>query len=72
MPALVGPIQVGSITGGSIQFGDTLIYSPKSSEKSATGSGAGNTGLFVMTNSGFSVTNVLDTNLVDQPIVGNT
>lgn len=71
MPAIVGPIQVGSITGGSIQFGDAFVYSPKSSSKSATGAGAGNTGVFVIANNGFSATNVFDANVVDQPILGN-
>ncbi|WP_019240417.1 MULTISPECIES: spore germination protein [Bacillus] len=71
MPAIVGPIQVGSITGGSIQFGDALVYSPKSSSKQVTGSGTTNTGLFIITNNGISVNNTLDTNLIDQPIVGN-
>ena len=36
MPAIVGPIQVGTVTGGAIQFGDALVYSPKSANKSAT------------------------------------
>ena len=71
MPAIVGPIQVRSITGGSIQFGDALVYSPKSSSKQVTGSGTTNTGLFIITNNGISVNNTLDTNLIDQPIVGN-
>ncbi|WP_050614268.1 spore germination protein [Bacillus testis] len=71
MPAIVGPIQVGSVTGGSIQFGDAFVYSPKSSSKTAAGSGTTNTGVFIITNSGLSATNVLDANVVDQPIVGN-
>ncbi|MGN1401463.1 MAG: spore germination protein [Bacillus sp. (in: firmicutes)] len=71
MPALVGPVQVGSITGGSMQFGDAFFYSPKSAGKSFSGSGSQNTGVFVITNSGLNATNVLDTNLADMPIVGN-
>lgn len=71
MPAIVGPIQVGSITGGSIQFGDAIAYSPKSSAKLATGSGTENTGIFIITNNGISATNVFDANVVDQPILGN-
>jgi len=71
MPAIVGPIQVGTVTGGSIQFGDALVYSPKSANKSATGSGGQNTGVFVITNNGLSATNVFNTNAVDQPIAGN-
>ena len=71
MPAIVGPVQVGVVTGGSIQFGDAFFYSPKSATKNASGSGAQNTGIFVITNNGLSATNVLDANLVDQPITGN-
>ena len=71
MPAIVGPIQVGSITGGSIQFGDALVYSPKSASKTANGAGSINTAVFVITNNGLSATNVLDPTVVDQPLFGN-
>ncbi|WP_153124830.1 spore germination protein [Peribacillus tepidiphilus] len=71
MPAIVGPIQVVNIGGGTIHFGDTLIISPKSASKTVTGSGSSNTGGFIITNNGLSASNVLDTNLVDQPILGN-
>ncbi|WP_374721204.1 spore germination protein [Peribacillus tepidiphilus] len=71
MPAIVGPIQVVNIGGGAIHFGDTLIISPKSASKTITGSGSSNTGGFIITNNGLSASNVLDTNLVDQPILGN-
>ncbi|WP_163101661.1 spore germination protein [Peribacillus alkalitolerans] len=71
MPAIVGPIQVVSISGGNIQFGDTFVVSPKSATKSVAGSGSANTGIFIITNNGISANNILDTNLVDQPILGN-
>lgn len=71
MPAIVGPVQVGTVSGGSIQFGDAFFYSPKSATKSASGSGGQNTGVFIITNNGLSATNVVDTNLIDQPITGN-
>ncbi|MFS0782933.1 spore germination protein [Bacillus sp. 1P06AnD] len=71
MPAIVGPIQVGTVTGGSIQFGDAFVYSPKSSSKSAAGSGSALTGIFIISNNGISATNVLDANVIDQPIAGN-
>lgn len=71
MPAIVGPIQVVTVSGGSIQFGDAFVYSPKSSSKVATGSGTENTGIFIIANNGLSVTNVFDANVIDQPITGN-
>lgn len=71
MPAIVGPIQVGTITGGSIQLGDAFVYSPKATSKSAQGSGGSNTAIFIMTNNALSVTNVFDVSGVDQPILGN-
>lgn len=71
MPSFVGPVQIQNVSGGVVQFGDTAVISPKSNSKSFSGSGAGNTGGFIITNSGISGTNVLDSNLVDQPTVGN-
>ncbi|SFA79484.1 MULTISPECIES: spore germination protein [unclassified Bacillus (in: firmicutes)] len=71
MPAIVGPVQIVNVGGGTVQFGDTVIISPKSASKANSGSGSGNTGGFIITNNGISASNVLDTNLVDQPITGN-
>lgn len=71
MPAIIGPVQIVHVSGGIVQFGDTVYISPKSASKTNAGSGAFNTGGIVVTNSGLSGTNVLDTNLIDQPIVGN-
>ncbi|GIN62902.1 putative spore germination protein GerPF [Robertmurraya siralis] len=71
MPAIVGPVQVINLGGGVLQFGDSLFISPKSASKSMSGSGAGNTGGFIITNNLISASNTLDTNLVDQPLVGN-
>ncbi|NRD78385.1 spore germination protein [Bacillus sp. BRMEA1] len=71
MPAIIGPVQIVNVSGGIVQFGDTIYISPKSGTKTFGGSGGFNTGGFVLTNNGLSGTNVLDTNLVDQPIVGN-
>lgn len=71
MPAIVGPVQVLNIGGGIVQFGDSLFISPKSASKSMSGSGAGNTGAFIITNNIFNANNALDTNLIDQPMAGN-
>ncbi|GIN89946.1 putative spore germination protein GerPF [Siminovitchia terrae] len=71
MPAIVGPVQIFNVGGGVVQFGDTAVISPKSAVKTFEGSGSANTGGFIVTNNGISGTNTLDTNLVDQPTVGN-
>lgn len=71
MPAFVGPIQIINVGGGNVQFGDALNISPKSNSKSTSGSGAGNTGGFICEVNGVSATNHIDTNLIDQPNVGN-
>ncbi|ASV66279.1 spore germination protein [Cytobacillus sp. FSL W7-1323] len=71
MPAIIGPVQIINVSGGIVQFGDSLYISPKSNSKSTTGSGTLNTGGFIMTNNGLSASNVLDANLLDQPTVGN-
>jgi spore germination protein PF len=71
MPAIIGPVQIVNVTGGIVQFGDAVYVSPKSASKTNAGSGAFNTGGFIVANSGLSGTNVLDTNVIDQPIAGN-
>ncbi|WP_066054576.1 spore germination protein [Robertmurraya korlensis] len=71
MPAIIGPVQITTVSGGIVQFGDSLYISPKSNSKSVTGAGAANTGGLVITNNGVSASNVLDTNLIDQPTLGN-
>ncbi|MEH7128478.1 spore germination protein [Neobacillus drentensis] len=71
MPAIIGPVQIVNVSGGIVQFGDTVYISPKSASKTNGGSGAFNTGGFIVNNSGISGTNVLDTNVIDQPIAGN-
>jgi len=71
MPAILGPVQIVNVGGGIVQFGDTVYISPKSSSKTFAGSGGFNTGGIIVANNGLSGTNVLDTNLIDQPIAGN-
>lgn len=71
MPAIIGPVQIINVGGGIVQFGDAFFISPKSNSKSSAGAGAGNSGGFIITNNWISVNNVIDTNLIDQPTVGN-
>ncbi|PLR78889.1 hypothetical protein CU633_03610 [Bacillus sp. V3-13] len=71
MPAIIGPVQIINVGGGIVQFGDAIYISPKQASKTSTGAGASNTGGFIITNNGISVNNVIDTNVLDQPVVGN-
>ncbi|WP_026574479.1 spore germination protein [Bacillus sp. UNC438CL73TsuS30] len=71
MPAIIGPVQIVTVSGGIVQFGDTVYISPKSTAKTYGGSGGFNTGGIIVANNGISGTNVLDTDLIDQPTVGN-
>jgi spore germination protein PF len=71
MPAFLGPVQIFNVAGGVVHFGDTAVISPKNNTKSYAGSGSGSVGAFVVTNNGLSSSNTLDTNVVDQPTVGN-
>ena len=71
MPAIIGPVQIVAVSGGIVQFGDTVYISPKSASKTYGGSGGFNTGGLIITNTGLSGTNVLDTDLIDQPIARN-
>ncbi|MBD8003819.1 spore germination protein [Bacillus norwichensis] len=71
MPAIVGPVQIFHVGGGVVHFGDTAVISPKNAAKTYEGSGSSNSGAFIITNNGISGTNTLDTNLVDQPVLGN-
>ncbi|AKO91276.1 MULTISPECIES: spore germination protein [Priestia] len=72
MPALVGPVQIVSIGGGGVvTFGDTFYVSPKDTSKVAYGSGSGNTGNLINTNTGGSATNTFDPDIADQTVAGN-
>ncbi|MCO0598242.1 spore germination protein [Peribacillus butanolivorans] len=71
MPAIVGPVQVFNVADGNLLFGDAAVISPKSSNKTVTGSGSANTGAIVFTASGLNGNNILDIDGVDQPITGN-
>lgn len=71
MPAIIGPVQIINVGGGIVQFGDSLVISPKSNGKTVDGSGSQNTGGFIITNSGVNASNVLDWNVIDQPTIGN-
>jgi spore germination protein PF len=71
MPSIVGPVKINS-AAGIVNFGDSLYTSPKSASKSSAGAGAFNTGDFLMTNNGLSLTNTVDPDVADQNIAGNS
>ncbi|MBU8877410.1 spore germination protein [Bacillus sp. FJAT-29790] len=71
MPAIIGPVQIINVGGGIVQFGDAVFINPKSNTKQNSGQGALNTGGFIITNNGLNASNVIDTNLIDQPTIGN-
>lgn len=63
------PVKIGSVSGGVVQFGDTLFISPKSASKDFHGSGSSNSGAQNVTFTGVSSVNTVDSDVVDQPIV---
>ncbi|MDQ0214785.1 spore germination protein PF [Oikeobacillus pervagus] len=71
MPAIIGPVQIYSISDGIVQFGDSAFISPKNSGKTSAGSGGFNTGPFIVTYTGFNANPTFTCSGVDQPIVGN-
>lgn len=71
MPAFTGPVQILNIGGGVVQFGDTAIISPKSASKYTSGSGSNSSGALINIFDGFSANATIDTNVVDQPLLGN-
>ncbi len=71
MPSITGPVSILNVGGGTVQFGDTAIISPKSGSKTTAGSGGFNTGPFQITYNVFSANTTFDCNVVDQPITGN-
>ncbi|MBM7647580.1 spore germination protein PF [Bacillus ectoiniformans] len=71
MPAIIGPVTICNMGGGTVHYGDTLYISPKSASKTAAGAGSLNTGPFIVTYSGLNANPVFNCPGVDQPIVGN-
>ena len=63
------PVKIDTISGGVVQFGNSLFTSPKSASKSYYGSGSSNTGVHITTVSGSSTSTAVNADLFDQPIV---
>ncbi|MEH7356949.1 spore germination protein [Neobacillus drentensis] len=63
------PVKIDIVSGGIVQFGPSVFFSPKSASKTNSGSGADNLGVLVNTVTGVSTTNTIDSDVLDQPIV---
>ncbi|MFP5113802.1 spore germination protein [Bacillaceae bacterium C204] len=63
------PVKIDTVSGGIVQFGNSLFISPKSASKSALGSGSSNTGVHITTINGQSTNTAVNSDLFDQPIV---
>ncbi|OCA89040.1 spore germination protein [Pseudobacillus wudalianchiensis] len=71
MPSIVtGPFKVNT-NSGIMNFGDTLNIAPKSIFKQVNGAGGTNTGDFVTTNNGISISSAIDPDVADQTQAGN-
>ncbi|WP_248929481.1 spore germination protein [Paenibacillus hamazuiensis] len=73
MPSIVlAPIKFVSISADStVNIGDVLQITPKSTNKTYAGGGGGNTGDFSVSVSVFSVTNTFDSDLNDSSNMAN-
>jgi len=72
MPSVVGPIKITSVSSGAVvNFGDSLYVSPKTASKVNAGSGALNTGDFIITFNGISLTNDFDPDVFDSNTTAN-
>lgn len=71
MPAMVGAVKVLSVSSSSIfNIGDVYAMAPDSSAKTFAGGGSFNTGDGIRINLQQSITNVGDSDVIDQPNVG--
>lgn len=72
MPAIVGVIQVNSISSSSVfNIGDVYKIMPIATVKTFAGAGSFNTGDVLKINNLISATNTFDQDAADQPIAFN-
>ncbi|EZP78733.1 spore germination protein gerPA/gerPF [Parageobacillus genomosp. 1] len=72
MPSVVGPIKINNVSSGAVvQMGDCLYIAPKVASKTNAGSGGFNTGDFILTNNGISLTNSFDPDQFDSNVAAN-
>ncbi|MEH6907085.1 spore germination protein [Neobacillus drentensis] len=63
------PVKIDTVSGGIVQFGNSLFISPKSAVKSTHGSGSTNAGITITTITGQNTTTSVNADILDQPIV---
>jgi spore germination protein PF len=63
------PVEIGTVSGGVVQFGPSVFTSPKNAIKTMAGAGSENVGALINTVTGVNSTNTLDSDGLDQPIV---
>jgi spore germination protein PF len=63
------PVEIGTVSGGIVQFGPSLFTSPKGSSKTFKGSGTIDLAVSVISVNGVNLTNTMDSDGFDQPIV---
>ncbi|WP_419880488.1 spore germination protein [Peribacillus sp. B-H-3] len=62
------PIQIINVGGSAtVQFGNSINNSPKTTSKYFHGSGSNNSGGFITNNNLSSITNGVNSSVVDQP-----
>ncbi len=73
MPSVIlAPIKISSVSSsGTVNFGDTLYISPKTTSKSSSGSGGSNTGDFMLVNNFWNLTNTIDPDINDSNNLAN-
>ena len=71
MTSVFKEVNIQQVSGGVVNFGNSLAVSPKTATKEPAGSGSINTGIWVITSSGFSCTNFIDPDEIDQKIIND-
>jgi spore germination protein PF len=73
MPSVIlAPIKISTVaSAATVNFGDTLYISPKTTSKSSSGCGGGNTGDFMLVNNFWNMTNTIDPDINDSNNLAN-
>lgn len=73
MPSIIlAPVKITHVSGdGTVSFGDVFFNTPKTTFKAVSGSGGGNTGDWLSTNTVFNITVPIDPDANDGNNIGN-
>ncbi len=73
MPAMVGAIKINEVSGSAVfNIGDVYHIAPNSVSKTFAGAGSFNTGDNLQVNNGYNITHTLDSDVIDNSLIGNT